>query len=44
MLSERKLTHYRDNILCVCQAALKSWSEYTTDEIKLEKLIKYNFE
>ena len=30
---------YRYNILSVCRAAPKSWSEYTTDELKSEKLV-----
>ena len=29
-----------DNILCIEQAAPKSWLEYTTDELNSEKLIK----
>ena len=33
-------SYYRDKILSIEQAAMKSWSEYTTDELKLEKLIK----
>ena len=31
-----------DKILSIERAATKSWSEYTTDELKSEKLIKYN--
>ena len=31
---------YCDKILSIERAALKNWSEYTTDELKLEKLIK----
>ena len=32
--------HYRDKILSMERAAKKNWSEYTTDELKSEKLIK----
>ena len=31
---------YRDKILSIEQAATKSWLEYTTEELKSEKLIK----
>ena len=31
---------YCDKILSMERAAKKSWSEYTTDELKSEKLIK----
>ena len=31
---------YRDKILSIERAEMKSWSEYTIDELKSEKLIK----
>ena len=34
------LLFYRDKIWSIERAAPKSWSEYTTDELKSEKLIK----
>ena len=33
----------RDKILSIKQAVPQSWSEYTTDKLKSEKLIKLNF-
>ena len=33
-------SYYHDKILSIERAAMKSWSEYTTEELKLEKLIK----
>ena len=31
---------YSDKILSIEQGAMKSWLEYTTDELKSKKLIK----
>ena len=33
---------YHDKILSIERAATKSWSEYATDELKSEKLLKLN--
>ena len=34
------ISKYRDKISSIERAAPKSWSEYTTEDLKLEKLIK----